>query len=143
MRRRSMRFGAALAFMTAGVMAAGVAVVLALDVPGKGSERTAILDALREPVSQALGSEIEFVVDKIVVSGDWAFVIATPQVPGGRAIDWESTQACSGDVSHLAGGLMMRNAQGWDLIAHALCPTDVAWATWPDEYGAPAELFDP
>lgn len=138
MRRYARWMGAALA-----VLAALSIPAQALEVPARGPERTAILDALRAPVSEALGTQVEFVVEKIVVSGDWAFVIATPQVPGGGAIDWESTSACAGDVSHLAGGLMMRSAQGWDLIAHALCPTDVAWATWPQEFGAPAELFEP
>lgn len=105
-----------------------------------GAERKAILDALREPVSRQLEQPVEFVVEKIAVSGEWAFVIATPQRPGGSQIAWQRT-VCKGDVSHLVGGLIKRLADGWSVQALALCPTDVAWETWPGEYGAPAELL--
>jgi hypothetical protein len=106
----------------------------------KGAERKAVLDALREPVSRRLEQPVEFVVEKIAVSGEWAFVIATPQRPGGSQIAWQRT-VCRGDVSHLVGGLMKRLPGGWSVRALALCPTDVAWETWPSEHGAPAELF--
>ncbi len=114
----------------------------AAPVTPKGAERAAILDTLRVQVSKELKTRVEFVVEKIVVSGNWAFVIATPQGPNGQQLNWSQT-VCSGDVSHLAGGLMMRVGEGWDLVASALCPTDVAWATWPSDYGAPQELFEP
>lgn len=106
----------------------------------QGVERKAILDTLREPVSQQLQQAVEFVVSRIVVSGNWAFVIATPQRFGGGPIAWQRT-VCKGHVSHLVGGLMQRQGSGWFMQALALCPTDVAWVTWPQEHGAPAELF--
>lgn len=112
----------------------------AMPVTPQGVERKAILDALRAPVSGRLGQTVEFVVSRIGISGRWAFVIATPQRPGGAALDWQKT-ICRGDVSHLVGGLLERTPGGWTVRALALCPTDVAWEDWPRKYGAPAELF--
>jgi hypothetical protein len=129
---------AALALPVIAVVPAA-AVAAMLETP-RGEVRRSILDALRVPVSRELRQPVEFVVEKIVQSGNWAFVIATPQRPGGRGIDWQST-ICDGDVSHLVGGLLRREGGQWSVKALALCPTDVAWEPWPGQYGAPAELF--
>ncbi|MFM9940688.1 MAG: hypothetical protein ACKVP7_14485 [Hyphomicrobiaceae bacterium] len=107
----------------------------------QGGDRVAILDALRKPVSQALGAPVEFKVTRARICGDWAFVVATPQRPGGRAMRWAGTP-CAGDTSHLAGGLMRRSGPSWSLVDHALCPSDVAWADWPERHQAPQFLFD-
>lgn len=120
------------ALLTAGAIAA--------PVTPQGIERKAILDALRAPVQQELAQPVEFAVERIVVSGAWAFVIATPQGREGAEIAWEKT-VCEGDVSHLVGGLLRSQDGAWTVQALALCPTDVAWATWADEHKAPAELF--
>ena len=114
--------------------------VAAMTETPRGAERRDILDALRVPVSRELRQPVEFVVETIVMSGNWAFVIATPQRPGGREIDWQNT-VCAGDVSHLVGGLLRKREGRWSVRAYALCPTDVAWEPWPEQYGAPAELF--
>ncbi len=106
-----------------------------------GEDRIAVMNALRAPVSSALRTTVEFVVQRARVCGDWAFVIARPQRPGGGAPRWAGT-VCAGDTSHLAGGLMQRSGAGWTLVDHALCPSDVAWADWPEKYGAPAALFE-
>lgn len=116
-----------------------VSALAATTTPG-GVERKAILDALRQPVQTELAQPVEFVVDRIVTSADWAFVIATPQRPGGAAIAWSKT-VCAGDVSHLVGGLLRLENGAWTVRDMALCPTDVAWATWAEEHKAPAELF--
>ena len=107
----------------------------------EGQDRKAILDALRAPVSASLNSPVEFHVERIRVCGDWAFALATPQNPGGGEMRWAGTP-CDGDTSHLAGGLMRRNGAGWALIDSALCPSDVAWADWPERYHVPQILFD-
>ena len=107
----------------------------------QGQDRQAILDALRAPVSASLNSPVEFKVERIRICGDWAFALATPQNPGGGEMRWAGTP-CDGDTSHLAGGLMRRNGAGWALIDSALCPSDVAWADWPDRYHVPQILFD-
>lgn len=111
-------------------------------VAPQGVVRKAILDALRAPVAKELGPPIEFVVKQIGVLQEWSFVMADLQRPGGVEIDWANT-VCSGDVSHLVGGLLRQEGEGWTVVDYVLCPTDVTWATWPEEHGAPAALFEP
>ena len=120
---------------------AALPVAAAPTVP-RGAEHKAILDAVRQPVSNVLKQPIDLIVEKIVVSGPWAFVIATPTGLKGAQIPWQSIAACRGDVSHLVGALVRRERSGWTVRALAICPTDVAWADWPSRYNAPQELFD-
>lgn len=108
--------------------------------PTAAGERKAILDAFRVPIERDLKQPVVFAVQRYRVIGDWAFVMATPKRPGGGEIAWART-VCSGDVSHLAGGLMKREAGRWIVRDYALCPTDVAWDGWPEQYGAPRALF--
>jgi hypothetical protein len=105
-----------------------------------GADRIAILDALRVPVAASLRTDVDFVVERARICGDWAFALTTPQLRGGGEPRWTGTP-CDGDTSHLAGGLMRRDKGAWRLLDHALCPSDVAWADWPERYGAPAALF--
>jgi len=107
----------------------------------QGQDRKAILDALRAPVAAVLNAPVEFKVERIRICGDWVFALATPQEPGGGEMLWAGTP-CDGDTSHLAGGLMRRNGAGWALVEYALCPSDVAWADWPERYHVPQFLFD-
>lgn len=104
-------------------------------------DRKAMLDALRTPVDANLRTRVEFKVERIRQCGDWAFVLATPQLPGGGEPKWAGT-VCDGDTSHLAGGLTRRTDGVWRLLEYALCPSDVAWADWPQRYGTPEHLFD-
>ena len=106
-----------------------------------GRPRAAILDALREPVSKDLHTKIEFVVKRVRICSGWAFVIATPQKPGGGSIRWAGTP-CQGDTSHLVGALLRERGDGWTLVDYALCPSDVAWEDWPERHRAPAALFE-
>lgn len=115
--------------------------VCAQPVVAEGAVRKALLDTLRTAVAAELGNPIVFVVEKASVEGDWAFILATPKRTASQSIDWSKT-VCSGDVSHLVGALMKRKAGNWVVEAMALCPTDVAWETWPKDYGAPPAIFE-
>lgn len=106
-----------------------------------GAARAAILDAVRTPVASDLRTAVEFRVERARLCGPWAFVLATPQKPGGGAIRWAGTP-CEGDTSHLVGALLRRKSGGWAVVDYALCPSDVAWVDWPQKYNAPAVLFE-
>lgn len=112
----------------------------------KGAERKAILDALRAPVAAELQQSVEFVVTKIRVcwkgSPAWSFVDARPQRPGGAPIDWESTGHI--DCDHSVEGLLRHTtpAGRWKVVESVVCPSDVPWAAWSDQHGAPPELFE-
>lgn len=139
--RRNISRRHALALLAVSLASLKAAPLRAMPYTPQGAERKAILDALRPTVIEALGAPIEFVVERLTASGEWAFALVTPQRPGGAAITWAGT-VCEGDVSHLIGGLLRKSGSAWSIVATALCPTDVAWATWPADYGAPADLFD-
>jgi hypothetical protein len=110
-----------------------------------GDVRRAILDALRTPVAADLGQAVEFVVTRMTVcwQGEpaWAFVDARPQRPGGAPVNWGSAGYV--DCSRTVQGLLKRGspAGGWSVVESAVCPTDVPWAAWTEQYGAPAALF--
>jgi hypothetical protein len=106
-----------------------------------GPDRKAVLDALRGPVSSDLGTPVDFEITRSRMCGDWAFVVGMPRKEGGEPIDWSQT-VCAGDTSHLVGGLAHRDGMAWSLTDYALCPSDVAWADWPEKHKAPQELFD-
>lgn len=111
----------------------------------KDNERRALIDAVRKPVSAELKQPVEFVSRKLRVCGDgstsWAFVDLKPQKPDGLAVDWEASGFF--DCAHQVNALLKRPATGedWTVIESAVCPSDVPWAVWSEQYGAPAELF--
>ncbi len=112
----------------------------------QGALRRSVLDALRAPVADNLKQPIEFVVSTIRVCWEgrelWAFVFAKPQKPGGAPIDWQS--AGYFDCSQTVMGLLGRSypSDPWTVLDHAICPTDVTWAGWTEQYGAPPQLFE-
>ena len=110
-----------------------------------GAERKAILDALREPVSRQLEQPVEFVVEKIAVSGEWAFVILQPQRPGGGKIEYAYTRYQAAVDEGIFGAeviaLLRQTPKGWLTYEYELGSTDVPWVDWPSRYPVPAEIF--
>ncbi len=96
---------------------------------------------MRGFVEKDLQQPVVFVVRTMRVCGTWGFVVAKPVEPGGAALKWQTT-ICKSDVSHLVGALVQKDKDGaWQSKDYALCPTDVAWESWPEKYGAPQALF--
>ena len=70
-----------------GLSIATPAAAHAVHTPGPGSaERRAILDAVRAPLVEHVGGQVEFVVQELRVGGGWAYLRAQPQRPGGGSI---------------------------------------------------------
>lgn len=116
--------------------------------PQPGSpERAAILDAARAPAQKELGKPVQFVVKQVNVLNHWAFLYATMQGPGGRPISYADTpfaQAAEhGGKSDDYLALLQLQDGKWQVRADSIGPTDVAWAAWPEQYGAPQALFGP
>jgi hypothetical protein len=114
--------------------------------PDAGSlERKAILDAARVPLERRLHQPVQFAVDRLRQSGDWAFLHAHMQGAGGKPVDFAGTgfaQAAShGAMSRVYAALLERKAGHWTILAEAIGPTDPAWTAWASTYGAPAALF--
>ena len=114
--------------------------------PARGSaQRAEILNALRPSVESETGGPVQFVVGDINVMGDWAYVNAMPQRPGGGPIDWRATKyrepfeadAFSGVVL----ALLRRQSGRWSIAGLYVGPTDVAWYNWIEKFKLPEELF--
>jgi lambda repressor-like predicted transcriptional regulator len=107
--------------------------------------RAALLEAARAPVQAELGKAPKFRVDQLHRDGDWAFLLATLQGADGKPFDYKGTPladaAQQGMVSRTYAALLRHDARGWQVVAKAIGPSDVAWEDWPKRYGAPAKLF--
>jgi len=110
-----------------------------------GELRRAIIDAARVPVTETLRKSVRFKVEQLKAVGDWAFLYADMQDDQGRPVSYQGTEladaAAHGAVSRAYAALLRRSDGRWTVVAKAIGPTDVAWAGWAREFGAPAELF--
>ena len=118
----------------------------ARDIGKTDALRKPLLDALRTPVEKDLGQTVQFVVRTLRVQGDWAFVVAQPQTRAGAPIDYAKTRYAEAIAEGMFDGgtvyaLLKADHGLWTTTAFVIGPTDVAYAAWPQEYGAPAALF--
>jgi len=105
----------------------------AIQSPQKGSPlRKEILDALRPGVERKLNAPIEFKVDDLKVSGDWAFVRVTPQRPGGVEIDVSKTPAGKREINDgVHTEAVLRRVGGtWRVQEYEVGATDVWYTEW-------------
>jgi hypothetical protein len=111
-------------------------------------ERDAMAAALASAATPEIGIPVSFAVTTKRVDGDWGWLVAQPWTPDGAAIDWSTTRyATQAQEGVLDGGgttyaLLRRDAGNWRVVAFAVGPTDVAYADWPERYGAPASLME-
>lgn len=138
------RFPAIIAFILA-LLASGMAIAAEVHEPAKGSaERKAILDAIRPAIEAQMRTPVEFQINIMLSDGEWAFVGANPQRPGGGVIDLETT-AFAGQ-SDMMDGLttyaLVRYANGrWNHIDDIVGPTDVAYQSWLNLYQVPKAVI--
>jgi len=128
------------------VLLAPSALAQSITTPPPGSAlRAEILNAYRPSLEAQIGGPVEFVVDALNIMGDWAFVEARPQRPGGVPIDWRQTRfrrEFESDVmSNLVLGLLHQTGSGWQLVENVVGPTDVVWESWLKTYNLPRALF--
>lgn len=143
---------AALMALTAALVPAPVlaqapsAAAVARDVGPADPLRPVLLNALRPAIVADLGQSVKFVVATLRTQGDWAYVVARPQRPDGREIDFRATRYREAIDQGVFDGptlyaLMQRREQRWTVVDFVIGPTDVAWAGWPEEHGAPAAML--
>lgn len=100
-------------------------------LPGP-AERRAILDALRPVVVRELGGPVEFVVTQMRVIEPYAFVIVTPQRPGGGVIPTPSEE-----MDGVRTEAILTKANGrWGVTHHGIGATDVWYAGETKNYPA-------
>lgn len=131
---------------TARAATAQTAPASARDVGVNDPLRPVLLNALRPAIVADLGQSVKFVVATLRTQGDWAFVVARPQRPDGREIDFRATRYREAIDQGVFDGptlyaLMQRREQRWTVVDFAIGPTDVHHAGWPEEFGAPAAML--
>jgi hypothetical protein len=113
--------------------------------PAKGSpERAAILDAIRPAIEAQMRGPVEFQIETMRTDGDWAFVMANPQRPGGQPVDPEKT-AFAGQEDQMDGLTVLglaRFAKGrWMHIDDIIGPMDAAQMSWINVYQVPKAVI--
>ena len=112
--------------------------------PGSG-ERARILDSVRTPLAPLFVAPVRLKVDIFNVDGDWAFILAQVEDPDGAVAHYRNPvyveAVAAGGMSNVVATLLRLEAQGWQIVAQSVGPTDVSWATWADEYAAPRGIF--
>jgi hypothetical protein len=95
--------------------------------PPGSNNRKAILQGLRPVIEQRLGPKVEFQVTLIRVQGDWAFVVADPQRPGGNPIDGRKIFGDHfGNMDGLrVDAILRKRSSHWVVVDHAIGATDV------------------
>lgn len=138
-------FGA-LAFFVCVVALLVSSAVAQVTTPAFGTPlRRAILDALRPMAEAELGKPVEFASVDMRVLGEWAFVTAVPQRPGGGQIAYLHTRYQTAWEDGFFGGavaaLLRETPSGWLVYEYDLGAADVVWLDWPNWYPAPPEVF--
>ncbi|MEJ2258732.1 MAG: hypothetical protein P8X98_17450 [Woeseiaceae bacterium] len=109
-------------------------------------ERDRILDAARAPVESALGAPVLFRVDTLRSDDRWAFLTAVPVRSDGSRIDYSGTPYAhdieAGFFEDWVCALLRREKGRWAVVELEIGATDVPFADWPEEYGAPEALFN-
>lgn len=106
-------------------------------------ERTDILNAIRDPLEDALKQPIIFRVDHLKVQDGWAFLIGTPRTKDDKPIDYKNTrfQWEAEEADEILVSLMRFKRGRWYVVTHGLFSTDVWWIGLDKEYGAPTAIF--
>ena len=116
-------------------------------VPVGDPQRRVLLDTIRPAIASHIGQPVQFMVDRLQVQGDWAFYAGRIQQPSGRPIDFSRTRYAEAMQDGMFDGpntyaLLRRKGTRWRLVDWVVGPTDVTYAGWSGEYGAPESLFE-
>lgn len=113
--------------------------------PGS-SERKAIADALRIPVKAELKKDVIFKIDRLKVLDGWAFLAGVPLMPDGSEMDYRGTVHMEAiNEGAFDGGifaLLQKRDGQWVTVRYIIGATDVPYVDWPQEFGAPAVIFE-
>ncbi|BBF69660.1 hypothetical protein [Sphingomonas bisphenolicum] len=122
------------------------ALARASDIGVADPQRRVLLDALRPAIERDLGQKVQFVVRTLRRQDRWAFAHVVPQTRAGGAIDFRKTRHAERVREGIFDGpdvyaLLEQKDGRWMVREFVVGPTDVAYAAWPDEFGAPAGLL--
>ncbi len=111
----------------------------------ESADYKAILTTASKSATEELKQKILLKVDFLNVSGNWAFMNAQMQDASGAPFNYHGTPleaaAEAGGVSRVFAALLQKQEDHWVVRDKAVGPTDLAWESWAEDYGAPAALF--
>jgi hypothetical protein len=130
--------------LTVGLLAAPRASADPVSTPAPSSpEGQAILAPALADLNNQLQKPANLDGTLLRTSQGWAFVQGQIKGPDGQWIDYSGTPFAIGNHSKKYLALVRDSGQSWQLVTSKVGPSDVAWANWSQEYGAPAEIFPP
>lgn len=105
--------------------------------------RNQIMDTLRTPVQKELKQNVIFKVNDLKVSGDWAFMGGEPLAKSGGKPDYRGTkyEEDSDMFDNNIFALLKKKGGRWTIVVYYIGCTDVCYAGWWKEHGAPKEIF--
>jgi hypothetical protein len=107
--------------------------------PKRGTTlRSSLMDAIRPHIEWELGQPIEFIVNELRASGNYALAFLSPQRPGGIKIDIFKTpgfQRGSLDPNYMDSTAVVvlyeKKRETWVAVHHSIGATDV-WFSEPE-----------
>lgn len=117
-----------------------------LNVGRDDPRRKALLDALRPLIEVDLGQALMFEVRTLRERGGSAFAAVSPRTSDGKPVDFAKTRhaqrledgVLDGDTVY---AILQHRDGRWQVQEYVVGPTDVAWAGWAQDYGAPEAIF--
>ncbi|AMT72703.1 hypothetical protein [Mycobacteroides immunogenum] len=118
----------------------------ALSVDPSSAEGAVVLAPAVADVAAQLGKPVRLDVRSLKAADGWAFLWSAMQEPDGNPVDYAGSPfaeaAANGGMSKKYVALLHRDDQGWGLVDRRVGPSDIPWAGWSAQYGAPAAIFD-
>lgn len=118
----------------------------ATPVDPSSAEGAAVMAPAIADVTAQLGKPVRLDVRSLKAAEGWAFLWSAIQAPDGSPVDYTGTPfaeaAANGLLSKKYVALLHQDDQGWTLVDKRVGPSDIAWAGWGAQYGAPAAIFD-
>jgi len=129
-----MKLLAILLTLTIGLTASALAAPK--EVPQGSDLRSSLFDLARTTVEHEAGRAVKF-AGSMKRLGDWAFF-------NGQIVNASGKPILIGPAESADTAILWKIVDSeWQMITCAVGITDVAYASWPDEYGAPAALVFP
>lgn len=112
--------------------------------PKAGSKDYAeILNAVRDPVEDAVHQPVRLKLKHFKVDGDWAFVDALPLTRAGKAMNYKGTmfEDWVDEADEVLYVLLRKKRGRWYIVEKVFFTTEATWVDWPRYFKAPASIF--
>jgi len=119
------------------------------DVPTSNShDQKAVIDTAQTTAARELGKPVQLAIKTFNTEQGWAFIHATMLGADGQPFSYAGTefaQAAEAGIKSTSYAALLQRTHGgaWHMVVERIGPTDMAWADWSQQYGAPPTLFGP